>query len=181
MTIEFTSDGVDPITFFAGESGGHRWQRVPPTEHRGRVHTSTVTVAVFDTHVDASCVINEKDLDEQFIRSGGHGGQNVNKVSSCVRLLHRPSGISVRVDTERSQHENRRIARQLLLMKLNELSAQRTSDAMNDLRRDQIGLGQRGDKVRTYREQDDIVKDHVTGCQVRLSQLKKGNWSGIKR
>ncbi len=161
---------------FQYEGGGHRWQRVPPTEKRGRVQTSTVTVAVLDPDAPGMCSLDPKDVDVTTSRGSGPGGQNRNKIESCVVATHRPSGLTVRIDNERSQHQNKAMAFKVLAARLNEASnAQLVADRNSD-RKQQVGTGQRGDKVRTYRTQDDQVTDHRTGAKGRLSRWYDGDW-----
>lgn len=149
-------------------------------ERQGRVHTSTVTVAVLDA--DAATLIapacRPEDLRERFTRGRGPGGQHKNKTDSCVVLTHLPSGITVTVDG-RDQHANRRAARAELERRLavREATTQRTQ--LRELRRGQIGSGERGDKVRTYREQDGRVTDHRTGRQAALGAVLRGDLSGL--
>lgn len=161
---------------FDEESGGHRWQRVPPTEKRGRVQTSTVTVAVLPEVGDAEMPLHDADLEWSFTRSGGKGGQNVNKVESCVQLRHRPSGIMVRCETERSQLRNRIEALRILRAKLKQRADDERLGLVGNNRRQQIGSGMRGDKRRTIQVQNGVVKDHITGRQWQYERYVKGAW-----
>ena len=168
--------GKDADKIFSQESGGHRWQRVPPTERKGRRQTSTITVAVFEESTVTEVSINPRDLEWDTMRSGGAGGQNVNKVETAVRVKHIPSGLVVRCETLRSQYRNKELALVILSAKLKSAdSEQRLSKEVND-RRKQIGSGQRGDKRRTIREQDGKVSDHLTGRVWQLAEYVKGNW-----
>lgn len=144
------------------ESGVHRVQRVPVTEKRGRIHTSTATVAVLPEVKEAEVHINPQDLEISFYRSGGHGGQNVNKVSTAVRLVHRPTGIVVNVSEERFQQQNREIAMNLLRAKLWERDEERKLREIADYR-SPIGRGMRAEKIRTYNYPQDRVTDHRIG------------------
>lgn len=161
---------------FSAESGGHRWQRIPPTEKRGRVQTSTITVAVLDVAPSGSNNLHESDIDIAAVRGSGPGGQNRNKVASCIVAVHKPTGISVRIDSERSQHQNRRIALDVLAARVAEKSMLAIDAARAAERKGQIGSGMRGDKIRTYRVQDDQVVDHRTGKRWTLKNWMRGYW-----
>lgn len=171
-TIAVTGEGA--YATFIAESGGHRWQRIPPTERKGRVHTSTVTVAVLNTEVNDP-TFNKDDVDITTTRGSAPGGQHRNKVETCVVATHRPSGITVRIDG-RSQHQNRQLAYRVLSSKLADVTQQRAQAMQDADRKQQVGTGMRGDKVRTYRVQDDKVTDHRTGQKLRLSDWLKGAW-----
>lgn len=172
MVIAITGEGA--LVTFADESGGHRWQRIPPTERRGRVHTSTVTVAVLNTETH-SPTFNENDVEVTTTRGSGPGGQARNKIETCVVATHRPTGISVRIDG-RSQHQNRQLAYRILSSKLAKIEHERLQVLEATERRQQVGTGMRGDKIRTYRVQDDQVTDHRTGQKFRLTNWMKGSW-----
>lgn len=161
---------------FRNEGGGHRWQRIPPTEKRGRVQTSTVTVAVLDPDAIAGVALNHADVEITTTRGSGPGGQNRNKTESCVVAVHRPTGLTVRIDNERSQHQNRATAYKLLAARLYEAERERAFNERVKDRKSQVGSGMRGDKVRTYRTQDDQVNDHRTGQRWRLKDWVKGEW-----
>ena len=161
---------------FASESGGHRWQRIPPTEKRGRVQTSTVTVAVLDPDAVSGQPFNHSDVEIVTARGSGPGGQNRNKTESCVIATHKPTGLQVRIDNERSQNQNKATAYKVLAARLYDAERERQAASKNDERRQQVGTGQRGDKVRTYRTQDDQVTDHRTGMKTRLSRWYDGDW-----
>ena len=169
-----TGEGAKQL--FANESGGHRWQRVPPNEKRDRVHTSTVTVAVLDPDDVAGVALDPRDVELTTTRGSGAGGQKRNKTETCVIAVHRPSGLSVRIDNERSQHQNRAVALKVLAAQLYQLAREQATGAKNDDRKRQVGSGQRGDKVRTYRTQDDQVTDHRTGLKTRLRKWYGGDW-----
>jgi peptide chain release factor 1 len=162
---------------FAHEAGGHRWQRVPPTEKRGRVHTSTVTVAILEEPTELELPrLDADDLDISTCRASGNGGQNVQKTDSAVQIRHRPSGIIVRCETERSQTYNKATALAILRARLHEERTRRASAERADDRRRQIGSGQRGDKRRTIAVQRDSVVDHVTGRVWRFADYERGKW-----
>ena len=174
--ISFTISGDEKaVALFDQEAGGHRHQRIPPTERKGRVHTSTITVAVL--HLQDSLVsLDMKDVEIETTRGTGPGGQHRNTTDSCVVARHRPTKIQVRVDM-RSQHQSRRMALTILAAKIRELNTSAAVDEANKKRKDQIGSGQRGDKIRTYRTQDDQVKDHRTGKRMSLETWISGRWN----
>ena len=161
---------------FKDEAGGHRWQRVPPNEKRGRVHSSTITVAVLDPDAAVGARFDQRDVEIVTARGSGPGGQKRNKTESCVIATHKPTGLSVRIDNERSQHQNRAMAYQVLAARMYQAAGERAKADRDGLRRDQVGSGQRGDAVRTYREQDDQVIDRRTGKKSNLKKWRKGEW-----
>lgn len=177
--IAFRATGEGASRLFANESGGHRWQRVPPTEKRGRVQTSTVTVAVLREPTEQEVQLNESDLEIQAVRGSGPGGQARNKTASAIVIRHRPSGLMVRCDTTRSQPQNRATALSMLRAKLLDAKTTAVANATNDSRREQVGSGMRGDKVRTYRSQDDVVTDHRTGKKARLRDVVRGDFDRL--
>ena len=142
------------------ESGVHRVQRVPKTESAGRIHTSTATVAVLPEVENTQVVISPADIEFEAFRSGGHGGQNVNKVSTAVRIKHKPTGIVIKAQTERSQAQNREIAMQILRARLHQLEIESKSSQVGNLRQAQVGAGDRSEKIRTYNYPQDRVTDH---------------------
>lgn len=159
----------------ASEPGGHRFQRVPPTEKRGRVHTSTVTVAVFDDVVVRGDIgIDRKDIRVDTYKGSGAGGQHRNKTESCVRCVHVPTGIEAKSESERSQHINLELALALLTARVKATKLAALQSAHDDDRRRQVGSGQRGDKVRTIREQDGVVTCERTGRRARLTAYQRG-------
>lgn len=151
--------GVKVFDLLRHETGVHRVQRVPRTEKRGRIHTSTATVAVLPQVKDAQININPVDLDWQFFRASGAGGQNVNKVNSAVRLTHKPSGIVIASSQERSQAQNREIALELLAVKLWEAAETKKESEVAGYR-SAIGRGMRSEKIRTYNYPQNRVTDH---------------------
>lgn len=169
-----SGDGAEAA--FANESGGHRWQRVPPNERRGRTHTSTITVAVLPEAPEDGLRIEPGDLEWRTCRGSGAGGQHRNKTESAVQVTHLPTGLSVRCETERSQQRNRQTALALLRARLWADRSAAAAAARAGTRRAQVGSGMRGDKRRTVRCQDDAVTDHVLGVTWRLSDYKKGVW-----
>ena len=148
------------------ESGGHRVQRVPVTESQGRIHTSLATVAVLPEAQEVEVKINPEELDVTFMRSQGPGGQNVNKVSSCVRIVHKPTGIAVKCQEQKSQHKNRQLAMKILRARLYELRQQEDKQQRDELRRSQTGSGDRNERIRTYNFPQDRVTDHRIGLSV---------------
>ena len=160
--------------WFKHEAGGHRWQRVPPTEKRGRVHSSTVTVVVLEPVAATEVKIREADLDESFTRGTGPGGQHRNKTATAVLLRHAPSGLVVRVDGGRSQHVNRQTALELLQARLNARAQEEAAAARVAARKQQAGSGMRGDKIRTVQVHGDVVVDHVRGTRMTYRNYAKG-------
>ena len=156
----FEISGKDVYGALRYETGVHRVQRTPATEKSGRIHTSTASVAVMPLRSKSKIEINPADLEMEFSRSGGAGGQNVNKVETAVRLVHKPTGIDVRCTSERSQQKNRDKAMSILIAKIEALREEEEAKKSAGDRRDQIGTGDRSEKIRTYNFPQDRVTDH---------------------
>jgi peptide chain release factor 1 len=160
---------------FLQESGSHTWQRVSPTEKRGRVHTSLITVAVLHIPEKQEVVLNEKDLIITNYCSSGNGGQNVQKNRTAVRILHKPSGVVATCQNERSQLQNKMFALSAIMAKLKEFEESKTQKTTHGSRYEQIGFGNRGNKIRTIRVKDNIVCCHLTNQTKSLKDYLKGN------
>jgi peptide chain release factor 1 len=158
LTLEIA--GADAYDALRYETGVHRVQRVPLTEKSGRIHTSTASIAVLPIRAKSKFEVNAADLEMEFSRSGGAGGQNVNKVESAVRLIHKPTGIDVRSSSERTQLGNREKALQILTAKLEQLHEEEQAKKHAAERKSQIGTGDRSEKIRTYNFLQDRVTDH---------------------
>ena len=160
---DFIVEGRGAYSRLKYESGVHRVQRVPETESGGRVHTSTATVAVLPEMEEVDVQINPADIEMQVYRSSGAGGQHINKTSSAVRLIHKPTGIVVACQEERSQVQNREKCMRMLASKLYEMEQSRVESEVTGLRRSQVGTGMRNERIRTYNFPQGRVTDHRVG------------------
>ncbi|MBR4965993.1 MAG: peptide chain release factor 1 [Lachnospiraceae bacterium] len=174
--VEFMISGQGAYSKLKYESGVHRVQRVPETESGGRIHTSTITVAVMPEVEEVDVVIDEKDIRIDVMRASGCGGQCVNTTDSAVRLTHMPTGIVIYSQTEKSQIQNKAKAFALLRAKLYDLEQQKQHDAEAELRRSQVGTGDRSEKIRTYNFPQGRVTDHRIGLTLyKLDKIMNGD------
>lgn len=167
----FEIKGKEVYDLLKWETGVHRIQRIPATEKMGRVHTSTASVVILPVFPEKHFEINPADLEMEFSRSGGAGGQNVNKVETAVRIIHRPTGIAVRCTSERSQLKNREKAMAILAARLEDMDREKKAREVASERKHQIGTGDRSEKIRTY----NILQDRVTDHRIKQS------WSNTEK
>ena len=178
--ISFTIEGEGAFSRLKFESGVHRVQRVPETESGGRVHTSTATVAVLPEMETADVQLNPADIEMQVFRSSGAGGQHVNKTSSAVRLIHKPTGTVVECQQERSQFQNRDKAMRLLASRLYEAEQEKISSEYTAQRRSQVGSGMRNERIRTYNFPQGRVTDHRIGLTLyKIDSVMDGDLDEI--
>ena len=172
---DFVINGRGAYSRLKYESGVHRVQRVPETESGGRVHTSTATVAVLPEMEEVDVQINPADIEMQVYRASGAGGQHVNKTSSAVRLIHKPSGIVVACQEERSQLQNREKCMRMLASKLYEIEQEKLDSQVTGMRRSQVGTGMRNERIRTYNFPQGRVTDHRIGLTLyKIDQIMDG-------
>lgn len=176
-TITFTVAGDKTYEFFLQEKGSHVWIRIPPTEKKGRIQTSVITVAISKAGEDIEFEIDRSEVERWFTRGTGNGGQNRNKVETVVVLKHIPTGIMVKCQEHRTQGKNEERAWEILKAKLEKIYLKNYSDKIVSEKREQIGSGERSDKRRTYREKEDLAIDHITGKSTRLKDIWKGKIS----
>ena len=178
--ICFTIEGDGAYSRLKFESGVHRVQRVPETESGGRIHTSTATVAVLPEVDEVDFELNPADIEMQVFRSSGAGGQHINKTSSAVRLIHKPTGTVVECQQERSQFQNRDKAMQLLRARLYEAKVREQEEAVTAERRSQVGTGMRNERIRTYNFPQGRLTDHRIGLTLyKLESVMDGNLDEI--
>lgn len=180
--ISFTIEGAGAYSRLKFESGVHRVQRVPETESGGRVHTSTVTVAVLPEMETVDVTLDPADVEMQVFRASGAGGQHVNKTSSAVRLIHKPTGMVVECQQERSQFQNRDKAMRILASRLYEQEQERLSSEVTAQRRSQVGSGMRNERIRTYNFPQGRVTDHRIGLTLyQIERIMNGDLEEIIR
>eukprot|EP00834_Sanchytrium_tribonematis_P003176 NODE_115_length_18417_cov_0.666012.p8 type:complete len:325 gc:universal NODE_115_length_18417_cov_0.666012:14754-15728(+) len=174
--ISYRLDG-NRFRFLQQEAGVHRVQRVPETETKGRIHTSTVTVAVLPEMEIANVIINEEDLEIQTFRASGKGGQHVNKTESAVRVKHIPSGLVVSCQDERSQHLNKAKCLKVLTFRLQQQESQSKSDLTMGKRKDQVGSGGRNERIRTFNYPQNRITDHRIAKSIPLHEFRPGSFA----
>jgi len=174
--------GEGAFEILEGEAGVHRVQRIPETEKRGRVHTSTASVVILPEISQREQRLNFDDIEFEAFRAGSHGGQNVNKVATAVRLRHKPTGIVVTAQSQRYQEQNRQIAEEMLRNKLWQLEEEKKKIIVNKARKQAVGSGERAEKIRTYNFPQNRVTDHRMGRSWRnLDKVINGDLKKIVR
>lgn len=173
----YVFSGTDVKEFFQNESGGHRWQRTPPTETKGRVHTSVVTVAIVEKPSMSTKKLNPKEVGVMTTMGSGPGGQHRNRTYSCVTLTHKPTGIKVREDG-RSQAKNKEKAMAELQNRVDKHYNSLKRGYVDNNRKEQVGNGSRSERIRTYNTKNNRVVNHENGKKMALSQLYRG---GLKK
>lgn len=176
--VKITGDNA--YHHYKNETGVHRVQRIPTTERKGRIHTSTAVIVVLPQIIQSDIRINQSDLEWDFYRSGGHGGQNVNKVETGVRLTHKPTGVVVTCSQERYQQANRQIALELLASKLYQLEEEKKKGMMYSYVTN-IGTGERAEKIRTYNFPQNRLTDHRLGKSYHNLEeiIETGKWEKV--
>ena len=178
--IVFEIQGQGAFSRFKYERGVHRVQRVPETEAQGRIHTSTATVAVLPEADEVEVKVNEGDLRIDIFHAGGHGGQNVNKVATAVRIVYEPTGLTVVCQDERSQHKNKQRAMTMLRARLFDAEQERHDAEITQARRSQVGGAERAEKIRTYNYPQDRVTDHRASTTFHgIPRLMDGDWDDL--
>ena len=178
--ISFMINGAGAYSRLKFESGVHRVQRIPETESGGRIHTSTVTVAVLPEAEDVDVEINPEDLEIDTYRASGAGGQHINKTESAIRITHKPTGLVVTCQDERSQHKNRESAMKMLRSKLFDIKQREQSDKIAADRKSQVGTGDRSERIRTYNYPQGRVTDHRIGLTLyKLEAVMNGDLDEI--
>lgn len=178
LTAEITGPGAYDL--LKQEAGVHRVQRIPITEKSGRIHTSTASVAILPKLSLPQIQIKDSDLEIEFFRAGGPGGQNVNKVETAVRILHKPTGITVACQTERNQQRNREIAIEILKNKIYQLEQEKVLGNLTQERKKQIGSQERSEKIRTYNFPQNRITDHrLNKSWHNLENIMEGNLEPI--
>ena len=172
--IVFRAKGKDVEDIFKNEPGGHRWQRIPPTERKGRVHTSTITIAVLEEFNKDHLKLSRSDVTYKATKASGKGGQKRNKVHTAIQMTHIETGFRVDCCEGVSQSRNRDKALSRMEKRLNKASKKKAKETQSKIRKDQVGSGMRGDKVRTVQCRRDIVKDHNTGKRMSYKRYSAG-------